>query len=349
MQLRHLFFTVPFLVSSLSIHANPAAFEQTEPEELIIHNRILAKVNTKTISVIDVMKKMDLFLQKNYPQFIASKGARFQFYSHQWRDYLAQIIDQELMLADAERLEVKVTDAEVREEILQRFGPSLVVTLDAMGLAYDEMRQMIRDEMVVQRMIWFRVNSKALNHVNSEDVKLAYREFCEKNPALEEWKYEVLSIRSPNQKASEVLATKAFDLLSSHGEFKTLPEQLQSTPDDQVTVQVSVELEADEKSISETHRSVLATLSENSYSAPIPQLSRIDNTTVYRIFHLKKHSKRQIPAFAKMADQLKEELLQDAANKEHEQYIIRLRERLGYDEKHMLETVPEDFQPFSVK
>ena len=42
----------------------PSFLPYEEPENIIVHNRILAKVNGKTISVIDVMKKMDLFLQR---------------------------------------------------------------------------------------------------------------------------------------------------------------------------------------------------------------------------------------------------------------------------------------------
>ena len=333
----------------MALRADPPALQQTEPEELIIYNRILAKVNEKTISVIDVMKKMDMFLQKHHPDLSHSKVARFQFYSGQWREYLSQMIDQELMLADAEHLEVKVSDAEVREEVLGRFGPNIIPTLDKMGLTYEEMRKMVHDEMVVQRMIWFRINSKVLTRINSRDVKEAYRQFCEKNPELEEWQYQVLSIRSPEREASEVLAKKAFDLLQDDMELKTLAEQLQPPEESQILISASPDLQADERSISKMHKEALETLSENSFSEPIAQVSRIDNSVVYRIFHLKKHSRKKVPSFEKMADQLKEELLQQAASKEHTQYIIKLRDRLGYDEKHMLETLPPDFQPFALR
>lgn len=334
-------------LASLPVHAE-APLMQEEPENLIIYNRILAKVNGKTLSVIDVMKRMDMFLQKHYPQLANSKAARYQFYSAQWRDYLAQMIDQELMIADAEHLEVKITDAEVREEILNRFGPNTMPILDTMGLAYEEARKMIHDELLVQRMMWFRVNSKALSSVNSLDVKEAYKQFCAKNPELEEWQYQVLSIRSPEKQTSETLAKHAFDLLQSNLEFSALSEKL-TAPDETITITLSPEMQADEKSVSASHKDVLRTLSDNSFSAPIAQVSRVDNSVVYRIFYLKKHSKKTVPAFEKIAEDLKEQLLQQAANKENAQYILKLRERLGYDEKHMLETLPNDFQPFALR
>lgn len=301
-------------LASLSIYAvdDPTAAslqQQEEPENLIVYNRILAKVNGKTLSVIDVMKRMDMFLQKHYPHLVNSKVARFQFYSGQWRDYLSQMIDQELMLADAEHLEVKITDAEVREEILNRFGPNTMPILDKMGLTYEEAKTMIHDEMIVQRMMWFRVNSKVLSRINSIDVKEAYKQYCAKNPELEEWQYQVLSIRSPQKEASEQLAKRAFDLLQSNLELTAVSEKL-TAPEETITVTLSPDMQADEKSVSESHKEVLKTLAENSFSAPIAQVSRIDNSVVYRIFYLKKHSRKILPSFEKIAEELKEQLLQ---------------------------------------
>ena len=341
-----LFFLCAF--GSLALQANGPLVKPPEPEEIVIYNRILAKVNGKTLSVLDVMKKMDLFLQKYYPDMVHSKLARYQFYSSQWRDYLSQIIDQELMLADAEILEVKVTDAEVREEMLNRFGPNIMPILDELGMTYDETRKMIHDELVVQKMMWFRVHSKALTLVNSQDIKHAYKDYCKKNPALDEWQYQVLSIRSKQQEAGEMLAKRAFELLESRMQIAALPEQL-SKPDDEMTITLSPELQADDKSISASHKEVLMTLAENSYSQPIAQVSRVDNSIVYRIFHLIKHTKNELPAFQNMADKLKEQLLQQASNKEHTAYITRLRERLSYDEKHMQEILPSDYQPFALR
>lgn len=336
-------------VATLSTRADSFSPSQDEaPSELVVYNRILAKVNDKTISVIDVMKRMDFFLQKHYPQLADSKAARYQFYSTQWRDYLTQMVDTELMIADAEKLEVKITEAEVREEILNRFGPNIMPALETLGLTYEEARQMIHDEMLVQRMMWFRVNSKALSNVNSQDVKNAYKQFCAENPEMQQWEYQVLSIRSPNKSASEMLASKAFELMNSHLNLASVSSLLK-TPDEATTISISSEITADEKSISASHREVLNTLTDNSFSSPIAQVSRVDNSIVHRIFHLKKYSKKQVPAFEKMADRLKEELLQQAAGKENSSYIVKLRERLGYDENRTLETLPPGFQPFVLK
>ncbi len=319
-----------------------------ESEDLIIYNRILAKVNGKTVSVIDVVKKMDLFLQKNYPHLADSKTARYQFFASQWKEYLSQMIDAELMLVDAEKLELKVSDAEVREEILNRFGPNVMPALDKLGLSYEEVKSLIHDELIVQRMTWFRVNSKALIQVNSQDVKAAYQRYVQTHPEKEEWRYQVLSIRSADQSASQLIAAKALSLLQTHLSLETTVETLK-TQDDTLNLTLSPEIEGDDKTLSSSHKEILRTLTPLSYSQPIPQVSRTDQSTVYRIFYLKEHTIKTIPSFHKIADQLKESLLQETASREHDAYLLKLRERLGYDEKHMREELPPDFQPFALR
>src|SRR3990167_5737972 len=87
-----------FLGLTGSLLAEPMAPSMMTPQpepELIVYNRVLARVNGKTFSVVDVMKKMDMFLQRNYPHMISSKAACFQFYASQWKEYLSQIINQE--------------------------------------------------------------------------------------------------------------------------------------------------------------------------------------------------------------------------------------------------------------
>ncbi len=337
--------TCPFLQGE----PKPAFAAQGEPDDLIVHNRILAKVNGKTISVIDLMRKMDLFLQRNYPHLVSSKLARYQYYSSQWRQTLTLMIDQELMLADAAHMQVKITDSDVREEVLSRFGPNVMATLDNLGITYDEARTMTHDEMLVQRIMWYRVQAKAFSNVNPQEIKEAYRKYCAKNPPREQWRYQVLSIRSTQREQSEMLAKRAFDLLrDKRMEMAALPPHLKSE-DEKTTVTLSPELEADEKNLSDSHKVVLKDLKPGSFSTPVSQVSRADQSIVYRIFYLKDYSIQKTPPFEKMAEDLREELLQEAFARENAQYITKLRERLGFDEKHMLETLPPDFQPFAVR
>lgn len=342
---------LPFLLffSLASLYAElPGVLAYEEPQEIIVTNRILATVNGVSISVIDVMKKMDMVLQRYYPERFSFKFMRFQHYSKNWRDTLIQMIDQELMLADAQHLDVKVSDAEVREEMLRRFGANMMMTLDMMGISSEEARMQIHKEIVVQKIMWYRVHSKVFNMVGPQDIKEAYRLFCKHNPPIEKWNYQVLSIRSVSESIGALLAKRAFDLLEKRDiAFSLLPEALK-TEQENSQVALSAELEGDEKSLSISHKEVLKQLEPGTFSAPIAQVSRHDHSTVYRIFYLKEHQVQTPPSFEKMAEELKEHLLQQASFKESTHYIAKLRQRYGFEEAKMLH-IPEDFQPFAIR
>lgn len=103
---------------------------------------------------------MDMVLHQNYPQHAESVPARFQFYTSSWRSVFMEMVDMELILADAKDKEIKLTDGDVREEIENRFGPNVLQTLDGLRLSYDDAWKMIKNDLLMQRMVWFLFSRK---------------------------------------------------------------------------------------------------------------------------------------------------------------------------------------------
>jgi len=331
-------------------------FGMGQSQELVVNNRILAKVQDKTISVLDVMKKMDVYLARYYPQYAKSAPARYQFFSSNWRDTLNQMIDNELMVADAEAREIKVSDGEVREEVQLRFGPNVMGTLHDLNVTYEEARRMVQQDMIVQRMNWFRVTSKALQKVNSQDVKEAYKKYCEANPPKEEWKYQMLSIRAASKEEAAAAAAKATALLKHEGmTLQAAADELSEPtaslaadagqPAASLSINLSPEYTTEGKALTEAHKAVLSKLKAGAFSEPVEQTSR-DGSVVFRVFHLKDHTLTEPPKFHEVADQLKDTLLQQVAAEENAQYVAKLRQRFGYDEKSL--DIPADFEPFQM-
>ncbi len=348
---KRLFLPLLFFCSALSYGDLPSSPGE---QRLIIQNRILAKVGDKTISVLDLVKNMDVFLNRYYPQYANSNVAKYQYYSSQWKEVLLQMVDHELILADAEKLELKVNDAEVRETLLEKFGPNLMSSLDSLNLSYEEARKMIHSELVVQKMTWYRVHSKALQNVNPQEIKRAYLEYCKKNPSKEEWVYQVLSIRSQNEALGQAVADKAYSLLKQFpSQLSDIVKQLQEeTPAEEppaVSVSLSEEYKTDSKTISKSHKQALEHLVINSISEPLKQMSRHDQNSVFRIFYLKNYVKTNPPAFRSISEKLQEDLLQDAIETESKLYIQKLRERYGFDAKSLEENIPSEFQPFALR
>ncbi|MBS0627946.1 MAG: SurA N-terminal domain-containing protein, partial [Verrucomicrobia bacterium] len=327
-----LLFSLLFLLSTISLKADPSLFPE-EQKHLIIQNRILAKVGDTTISVLDVVKKMEVFLNKYYPQYANSLPAKYQYFSTQWKDILLQMIDHELMLLDADKMELKITDSEVRETLFEKFGPNVMQTLDKIGLTYEEAKAMIHSELVVQKMTWFKVHAKALSAINTQDVKLAYANYCEKNPPKEEWEYQTLSIRAQNEEIAHQIAQRAFELCkTSPSNIEKVIEELQQpvgqnseeAPSFHITLSDTIKTET--KNLSLAYKSILSRLPIQAISEPIKQANKTDQNSLYRIFYLKNHNKTTLPSLRSLYDNLQNQLIQEESEKGFRVYLTKLRD-----------------------
>src|SRR5262249_20356447 len=128
--------------STLQAQSNKMLFGN-ENKKIFVNNRILAKVNGKAISIMDIMKKMDLLFYKQFPQYAGSTEARHQFYSLYWKNALQDSIDKELIMADAKEAKLEVTGGEIRQELEALFGPNIIANLDKAGISYDDAAEMI--------------------------------------------------------------------------------------------------------------------------------------------------------------------------------------------------------------
>ncbi len=347
-----------YLLSSAFLAADAQPFNYTDVPSMqqkgegqfVIQNRILTIVRDNTISVLDVVKKMDLVLNRHYPEALKSNFMRYQFYASNWRATLMQMIDDELILADAEAAEIKINDGDIRETMQQRFGPNIMSTLDSLGLSYEEARDMTHRDMVVQRMVWFRVNSKALVSVNSKDIKDAYQKFCVEHPPVEEWNYQVITIRKTQENIGKVIAGKAYQLLdSAKTDFDSLVHRLKTEAGDESSlISVSRDFKTDARNMSQAHKEVVLKMHPGEITKPVSQLSRVENALVDRIYYLKDHVRTDTPSFYDVSHVLHEDLLQEAVSNGTESYIYRLRKRYGFDGEKIEEMVPSYLQPFSM-
>lgn len=358
---KYFLFSFLCFLSSLTLQADPNLFPE-EDKRLIIQNRILAKVGDTTISVLDVVKKMEVFINKNYPQYANSLPAKYQYFSTQWKEMLKQMVDHELILLDADKMELKITDAEVRETLFEKFGPNVMSTLDKIGLTYEEARSMIHSELAVQRMTWFKVHAKALASVNLQDVRSAYSAYCEQNPPKEEWEYQILSIRAQSEEIASRIAQKAFELCQHSPSnladvVQTLKDSEEKTElaeaegqEKKPTFQLSLSepVKTETKNLSNAYKSILSRIPVQNISEPIKQPSK-DQGSVYRIFYLKDYAKTILPTFKSLYDTLQNQLIQEESEKEFRVYLSKLRDRYGFDTKSMEEALPPNFQPFSIR
>lgn len=324
---------------------------QQEPQHIFVNNRILAKVNGKAISVIDVMKKMDMAFYKQYPQYTTNVLARFQFYQMSWKQVLQELLDKELIIADALENKLPVTSGDIRQEMESLFGPNIIINLDKVGLTFDEAWKMVQDDITLRRMMYIRVQSKAMRKVTPKDVREAYDAFAKNNLRQDEWQYQVISIRNPDSEmgaetahfAYQLLAEEKIPLCDLSAHITTFAHWSSKT-----RLSISEEFKHSEKELAENYKETLSQLKPDSYSQPIAQKSRKDNATVFRIFYLKAMVPGGVVPFSEVENKLKDQLINDHLEIEAEVYIKKLRRHYNVEENDLKE-VSGEFQPFVLK
>lgn len=327
---------------------------QEESAKIVINNKILAKVNDKAISTIDVMKKMDMLFYKQFPQYVSSLGARNQYYQVNWKDTLEEMIDKELVLADAAESKIEISSGDVRQEMETYFGPNIITNLDKVGLTFEEAAKMIQDELTIRRMLNMRVHAKAIRLVTPSQVRQVYESYAQdpRNIKAPSWKYQVISIRGSKDGASGTAADKAYRLLTQEGtDPKLLTEELEKLGllKDETKVSVSEVFTHTDQEISASYKEALLTMAPKTYSQPIAQKSKVGQSNVYRIFYLEEKKAGGVPAFSEIESQLKDALISEAISKESDAYIQRLRKHYHINESDLKALVPADYQPFTLK
>jgi hypothetical protein len=333
--------------------AAPASLINSGPDQqIVVNNRILAKVNGKAISVIDIMKKMDMTFYKQFPQYANSVQARYQFYMTNWKPVLGEMIDKELILADASEAKITITQGDIRQELEELFGPNIIVNLDKAGLTLDEASQLVLADITIRRMMYFRVHSLALNKVTPQVIRTYYDEVAKDHIRDNEWTYSMVSIRHRNPTKAAELANYAHHLLIDEKVPMTdLAAKVQDPNADpkQPVLTVSEEYHTKEKDLSESFRTILKTLQPDSYTAPIAQKSRAGGGSVFRIFYLKSMKEGGVVPFAELEPKIKAKLLDDEVTRESEIYLRKLRKQFNVQETQLKELLSSDFQPFVLK
>lgn len=331
------------LLSASSLFANMPELAYPSDQKIGFQNSILCKVHGNTISMMDVKKKMDLLFHQNYPKLTESNQARFQFYEASWRQVLLEMIDNELILAAAEDKEIKVSDGEVREEVESRFGPNVLITLDKIGLTYDETWKMVKNDMIVRRMMWWFVQSKAIQKVTPKEIRTAYRSYVQEHPPYTEWKYKIISIRGKNP---ENLASQIQALIQENKQSPDL--LLEKFKEIDPSIQLSSEYTAKSTELSEVYNTILSSLHPGEYSEPVVQVSRFEKQAVARIFYLFDAADFPAPQFDELSSVLNNELQRKFMAEESTTYLEKLRKHYGFDKEKLQETLPDDLHPFSL-
>jgi hypothetical protein len=316
----------------------PLNYDEEVFNDISIQNRVLLKIKGKAVTVMDIVRKLDFLFYRQYPEHVDSIVARYQFYSLAWRNALEAVIDDYLISADAEEKKVSVQDGEIREELEKVFGPNVVLSLDKMGLALPEAIELMRTELIVQRMTSAMVRSKAFSEVHPQLIRERYEQMVRENPPQSIWHYQVLTLKGTEAPASAQEAARLF-----HDEKFPLsliaPQLMQAGAEanlSELYVRTTPELSA-------SHKEILSTLKSEAISPPIQRKES------YQIFYLKLYEEAKPKTLKEMEEEIHALLTQEASIRFNKAYREKLRKQYGLTETYLKERLPEEFEPFLLR
>lgn len=339
-----LFLILPFVLSAAK-HDDLLLGNQDDHLRIVAHNRVLANVHGKPITVIDLMKRMDITFLRQFPEYTNSPRARYQYYLANWKRTLGELVDKELILADAKEMKLEVAGGDVRQEMEDLFGPNIILNLDKIGLSLDEATKIVSGDIAIRRMIFLKVTSKALGKVTPLAIRNHYETWSKENSRPARYRYRMLTLR---EKSPEAGAKKAEELYIALNQVPYEELSLKIAPF-QETVSLSEEFTHLEKEIAPQNLTALSKLSSKELSTPIKQKSRSDNSEVWRLFYLADKEEESIPNLKESEAPIKEILLDISIGEEQKHYLNRLRRHYGITDTQLKELIPPDFVPFSLK
>lgn len=338
------------LSSLQAINHESLLMKRQEEPKILIHNRILARVNGKPISTYDLMKKLDLAFFRQYPEYASSVEARFQFYEYSWKPALSDIIDKELILADAKESKIEISNGDVRQEIELSFGPNTVANLDKAGFSFEEAFKMMQEEILIRRLVAGRVHAKAMRQVTPNRIRQTYEEFIQDpaNTRLTQWSYRIVTIKERNLEKTEETAKVIYQMLMEGIPLDELATKLKERKvvGRKGKVTISNAIKQNDKEISKDYRDELITLDKGMYSQPFPHKSRSVNSTVYRILAIDEKIPGGVPPYKEMEVKLKEKLLDLEIDRGTDDYLLKLRHHYHIRQSDLDDYLPPRYQPF---
>lgn len=323
-----------------------------ENAEVIVLNRPLAKIHEKVISVMDVKKKMDLFIKENHPDLANIPVACYQYYSQNWRSVLQEMIHNELMIQEAEAIKLKISDGDVKEELMRRFGPNIFARFDELNLNYDSAKALVKADITVRNLGWFRVWGSVFQKVTPGLVKLSYDEFLLENKPKDMLTYQMVTLHNEEKTTPETvlnqIAKDAHKMLR-RDEVNVLEETIATVQEKLPTTasfNISKEYCVNADKLSEKHRMILADLPAKTFSEPQKEVNKKDNMPIYRMFYMKDREKIDPPPLSEVFNKLQNELYQENGDQMQAAYYERLRKNYCCEHLVVANMFPEDYQPF---
>jgi hypothetical protein len=317
------------------IIAASSSFSYLPRGTIALNHRILAKVNNKPITTLDLVKKMDLAFYQLYRGAKPPASYRLAFYQESWRSFLDKMIEEELVLAEAENRKQTVSLPEVRKEIEEEFGPNVHQSILEAGLTYQEVIEMVTRSLTLEKMtgVW---HWKVEAEITPAKLIEAYQEENATSQNNTVYHFAVITIRGESEpeldKVANLLYSTIHENIGLLRNEETADLIISEAIEEQkgllsqgMTLSLSKTYDQNSKELNPEWATVLEALGDGQISQPISMRSARDKGGVWRLFYLKKAERTQPLEFSQMEGALRNHLREKAFTDVHKEALERLK------------------------
>jgi hypothetical protein len=352
--MRRLAFFLSLFLLSVKLSANPmqlGSMASSLPKSVEVNNRLLANIDGEPITVYDVTKYMDIVMWKQYPEAFDSPQLRYQFYTANWKYYLKDLIERALLLQEAKKMRITVSNGDVRQELENLYGPNIVANLKKMGQSLKEVEESTRKQLMMQRLLGYKVHQPSYKYTTPKRVKELYAEYAENHQRDGFFEYRVISLRSADAAKIPFVAAVAYHLLEEENvAIDNLKEalQLQGLLTSALKLSISELFHHTTSQMSEQYKTILSGMDPGSYSHPQSQKDK-EGGGIYRIFYLKE---KQLPGpipFEEAEAEIKKQILSEKFEEYTLKYMQEVANSHHVNVDEILKQIPENFTPYILK
>jgi hypothetical protein len=332
------------LFLGLSVSSFCAEMGVTRRAKVLVENRVLACVRDQTITVMDVMKKLDMIFYQQYPQYRGIPEARYEFYSANWRKALDELVDRRLALLYSEEKQLHLTNGDIRQELEDIYGPNVLMSLYEEGLSLQESYEMMREDIQFRRVVFFFVQSPIQTSLTPHIVHEAYNRKVAELQRQKGWLWRSITLKG---KTAPLEKAKALEIHKDLAEKKiSLKAFMEHIPED-LDVVVSQQFRSFQHEVAPSVASLLQELPLHSYSSPIP-VTKGESVEGWRIYIVDEYFLPKIPLFYEIEGEIKNDLASPEIHRKTDEFFQGLRKQ--YHAKYLLsEKEMLALEPFMLK
>ncbi len=293
------------------------------------NNTILAHVGKKAITALDVKREMDRQLYLYDKTAFNNPEGVFAHYNQNWKYTLKKIVQDELMLLEAEALKFSIPSHEITKKTTELYGDSPIPLYQFLSITPEEAKENGKRELYSMYLSYLKIWDKCNIEATPKEVQKSYQSFIKDLPMKDKWIYQAMYVQGKDEQLVKMTSNTISQMLKE-GNYSNLAAIVDSlSASNEVKVGMSKDIKLTTKELSPSLLAVLENLEEGMMSDVITGQSAGNYTG--KVLHLKEVQKEPIPEFSDISDQLRNSIVTAASEQLAEKFFNDLIKKHGVE------------------